>query len=571
MAHHSPSPAPTNPPRLFIRSSLDAFIIVQSALDGVFPLCTRSLTDEEREKLQYHGSVVVWDETAVANDPGNKCKGKQRWKYTTPWTPSRMQGVFLLYRQVLPRKGSKADHAPPPPHEPKQEVDEVFGAHKGYKEHPVGGLMRKTLSLVVDNRELHLINYYDPYKQLEESTRLPSPSSSHPYCRYKYNLHPDIIQHPHRVLSSTFTVNVLGADKPKLIYAGDDRTSQRDLKTRREELEAFLKLTLELAPENFSIDFTPAPKREHVTASMKRPRDESDDDDFGGTSGRPGRKKARHPLGAPEEKMKVKRVKENEYTDSPSSSAGDDGSDFRPSTGVPSRNASQPPTLAHRPSLSTPVSPTPLRIGPSVLNPTPLPRHSPGIRQHGITGGLVSDAGLAQISQRPALAYPPPPYASLPASSMPYGVPVVGPAHISPPSSRHYAPSAHSPYPLVSYPTAHIVQPHLWAHPSFINGFKASADHQSFGTLNGHLDAEAPPSPIENAFPPMPKPLEIAITTAPLSLPDEYSPSGSSGGYTSNASGYPTPHPHHYPTTLGTVHILRAPLVANMGPSLKDG
>ena len=90
------SPVPIRRTGLFIARTEDAFLVLQAALDGKHHLCTKSLSDAEREQLEYHGSVVVWDERAVANDPENKCKGKQRWKYSTTWTPSRMQGVFLV-------------------------------------------------------------------------------------------------------------------------------------------------------------------------------------------------------------------------------------------------------------------------------------------------------------------------------------------------------------------------------------------------------------------------------------------------------------------------------------------
>ncbi len=312
----------------------------------------------------------------------------------------------------------------------------------------------------MDRRELHLINFYDPYQQLEDATRLPSPSTMYPYSRCVYNLHPDIIQHNHRTLSSTFTVTIRGAEKPKLIYAGDDKTSQRDLRTRQEELETFLTTTFQLGPEHFAIKYDPAPKRLHISSKHARDGDEPEALDEVGTV-EPRRKKPR--LTVPREEQ-PQRVEDDESLDSISSL---DVSEFRPSSGVPSRCTSQPPM---------PSAP-----------PQPY--------------GFSTTSTYSPI---------PPPELSYPESS----------------------------YPSLSYP---VVPTTYSVDPSAVQGFKTSANPESFPTLNKRLNAEAPPSPIENVFPPLPKMIKILGAMPHLTVSDEYSPSASS--FTSNASlpGYSTP------------------------------
>ena len=312
---------------------------------------------------------------------------------------------------------------------------------------------------------MHLINFYDPYKQLEEATRLPCPSAVPPYSRYTYNIHPDIIQHPHRVLSSTFTVDIRGAEKPKLIYAGDDRTSDKDLKTRREGLETFLTTTLGLEPGEFTITHDAAPKRQH--ASLKHARDESNDD----TQDEVGRWKKKRRLNLSKVHLEeAQRVQDDSFDSF--SSVADDTSDFRPSSGIPSRSTSQPP--------------------------------------HPVPSEL--------------------------ATGIPYTVPSAPTHGLVPPLKFVYPPPSQLQYPSISYPVAHTPHPRFCVDSSFHSGFKPSADHQSFGTLNGHLEAEAPPSPIENVFPSVSRTMDIPPAIPHLSVPDEYSPSATS-------NGYPTPPP----------------------------
>lgn len=104
MSHdtHSSSSNPSqNPPSTWteppwcgwIETTGDALLILEAARRGLIPRVTRRLVDSER-KMITSGSVFVFDEDE---------SGIKRWTDGFFWSPSRILGNFLLYRETEKR------------------------------------------------------------------------------------------------------------------------------------------------------------------------------------------------------------------------------------------------------------------------------------------------------------------------------------------------------------------------------------------------------------------------------------------------------------------------------------
>lgn len=104
-AHNQPPAGTwTEPPWSgWIETTGDALLILEAARRGLIPRVTRRLVDSER-KMITSGSVFVFDEDE---------SGIKRWTDGYFWSPSRILGNFLLYRETDKRgsghRSSKSD------------------------------------------------------------------------------------------------------------------------------------------------------------------------------------------------------------------------------------------------------------------------------------------------------------------------------------------------------------------------------------------------------------------------------------------------------------------------------
>ncbi|KAG1745023.1 Gti1/Pac2 family-domain-containing protein [Suillus paluster] len=197
----NPNPPPsssawTEPPWSgWIETTGDALLILEAARRGLIPRVTRRLVDSER-KMITSGSVFVFDEDE---------SGIKRWTDGFFWSPSRILGNFLLYRETDKRgaghRGVRSDPAEMNEHSqynvdgvrlegqtlsrPKGESSSI-GIDKHRERVLVGsltnsykfksdGLMKKTFSLTIGGVSQHLISYYK-VEDVEQG-RLRSPSS----------------------------------------------------------------------------------------------------------------------------------------------------------------------------------------------------------------------------------------------------------------------------------------------------------------------------------------------------------------------------------------------------------
>jgi Gti1/Pac2 family transcription factor len=75
----------------FVYSTLDALILFEACLRGVLNHVARRPHDRERSDLIRSGNVFIYEENA---------SGIKRWTDGVPWSPSRILGNFLVYREL---------------------------------------------------------------------------------------------------------------------------------------------------------------------------------------------------------------------------------------------------------------------------------------------------------------------------------------------------------------------------------------------------------------------------------------------------------------------------------------
>lgn len=192
--HPQPLPSPSTPSgnvltptwRGMVMSTIDALKIIEACLTGVLMHTARRPHDREREHLIRSGNVFVYEESS---------SGIKRWTDGQNWSPSRILGNYLIYREldknfppgdkkraIKRKRDGKPElqngHSSSTPGAPTSLNDERERALLGslidsypFKE---GGLIKKTISIKWNNVMHHLVSYYS----LEDARnhRLPFPN-----------------------------------------------------------------------------------------------------------------------------------------------------------------------------------------------------------------------------------------------------------------------------------------------------------------------------------------------------------------------------------------------------------
>ncbi|KAF7334613.1 hypothetical protein MVEN_02291500 [Mycena venus] len=175
----------------WIETTGDALLILEAAQRGLIPRVTRRLVDTER-KMITSGSVFVFNEDE---------SGIKRWTDGFFWSPSRILGNFLLYRETDKKGaghgrrkkgaaggdedeegagGGGGESLSRPRSETKHTIDRhrertLVGSLTNSYKFKADGLMKKTFSLTIAGVAQHLISYYKVSDV--ESGRLRAPSS----------------------------------------------------------------------------------------------------------------------------------------------------------------------------------------------------------------------------------------------------------------------------------------------------------------------------------------------------------------------------------------------------------
>ncbi|KAF7727194.1 hypothetical protein EC973_007892 [Apophysomyces ossiformis] len=163
----------------YIETTQDVLLVFEGCRRGLLPRICRRLQERERRLIQ-SGSVFVFDERE---------SGIKRWTDGRVWSPSRILGNFLIYRELDKRalndkktslsdarqRSYSADHQATSEttidrNRERQLVGSLSDSYKFRKD----GLIKKTMSIVINGVSQHLISYYHPKDVLHNKLRTPS-------------------------------------------------------------------------------------------------------------------------------------------------------------------------------------------------------------------------------------------------------------------------------------------------------------------------------------------------------------------------------------------------------------
>lgn len=177
-----------------VETTKDALLVFEACFNGTLSHCFRRPHDRERIQLIVSGNVFVYEEAT---------SGIKRWTDGIPWSPSRILTNFLIYRQLnspFPpgekKRATKRSQRPTKPGEPyptsssnttpkiependsfspgsptASKTKEEDGSDKDANRGLVGslvdsyefkenGLLKKTMTVTVNNVQHHLVSYY---------------------------------------------------------------------------------------------------------------------------------------------------------------------------------------------------------------------------------------------------------------------------------------------------------------------------------------------------------------------------------------------------------------------------
>ena len=195
-----------------VNTTQDALILFEACLTGQLSHVPRRPHDRERNQLIRSGCVFIYEENA---------SGIKRWTDGVTWSPSRILGNFLVYRELdkpfppgekkramnknrrPPRpgepysrpEGSEGQYSPPLPNssiDPNRAPTEVerslIGSlidSYGFKEN---GLVKKTMSVTVQGVTHHLVSYYNVQDVINGTLRAPSQTDTLQFIRPRMEL-----------------------------------------------------------------------------------------------------------------------------------------------------------------------------------------------------------------------------------------------------------------------------------------------------------------------------------------------------------------------------------------------
>jgi hypothetical protein len=180
----------------YIETTRDALLVFEACKRGIIPRITRRLQEKDRHLIK-SGSIFCFDERE---------SGIKRWTDGLIWSPSRILGNFLVYRELQDKKMVRSnstdvvfdspraismirsnstsldmnDHEYTPSFggetgNRRQREKYLIGSLKSSYKFKRNGLVKKSMSLVVDGVQQHLISYYNKDDVL--ANRLLTPSS----------------------------------------------------------------------------------------------------------------------------------------------------------------------------------------------------------------------------------------------------------------------------------------------------------------------------------------------------------------------------------------------------------
>ena len=198
-----------------VATTHDALALFEACLSGQLHHVPRRPHDRERSNLIRSGCVFIYEENA---------SGIKRWTDGVPWSPSRILGNFLVYRELLkpfppgekkratkrtkrsskpgepyprPQVEDGSSYSPTSPTTPSFRAGESFDRETersligslvdsyGFKD---GGLVKKTMSVNVNGVHHHLVSYYKVEDVVSGVLEAPSQNNALRYIKPRHEL-----------------------------------------------------------------------------------------------------------------------------------------------------------------------------------------------------------------------------------------------------------------------------------------------------------------------------------------------------------------------------------------------
>ncbi|KAJ6553561.1 Gti1/Pac2 family-domain-containing protein [Mycena vulgaris] len=174
---------PTDIPPFYgaVETTMNALRLIHAARQGVIPRITRRLNDAERRTMIKSGAVFVFSVEE---------SGIKRWTDGLLWSPSRIVGNFLVYREINERTNSRGSHKKLYPTDEQSRPMTVrpkslaqlrnalmavaalqASEHGTFKPN---GLIKKTITVTIEGSDLHLISYYTSSDQHSGKLKRPT-------------------------------------------------------------------------------------------------------------------------------------------------------------------------------------------------------------------------------------------------------------------------------------------------------------------------------------------------------------------------------------------------------------
>ncbi|CAG8524105.1 14490_t:CDS:2 [Cetraspora pellucida] len=159
----------------YIETTQDTLLLFEACRRGNLVKISRRLQEKER-KIITSGSVFVFDERE---------SGIKRWTDGLLWSPSRILGNFLIYRELDKRTPAGKKETTPVERQRSNSTDTEFQVEKNKERALVGsltntyrfkkgGLIKKTMSIMVNGVNHHMISYYTKEDVLACKLKIPS-------------------------------------------------------------------------------------------------------------------------------------------------------------------------------------------------------------------------------------------------------------------------------------------------------------------------------------------------------------------------------------------------------------
>ncbi|KAF7558630.1 hypothetical protein G7046_g5517 [Stylonectria norvegica] len=174
----------------FIDTTMDAMVVLEAALQAHTYHVGRRPHDRERGELIKSGNVFIFEE---------KSSGIKRWTDGVAWSPSRILDNFLIYRELdqpfapgtkkrALKKPSKSSGGVNKSGEVRESERHLVGSLVDSYDFKEGGLIKKTISIVVRDVTHHLVSYYTVEDVMTGKLKTPNLAND-----LYYNLTPDHI------------------------------------------------------------------------------------------------------------------------------------------------------------------------------------------------------------------------------------------------------------------------------------------------------------------------------------------------------------------------------------------